>query len=81
MVSRADLTRKERKTIRPLPEVIELSTANGYVKAKSKVKVNVNALGDETIDAIVLDDCPSILSLGHLCEIAGFDFHWIHGDF
>ncbi len=50
-------------------------TANGKIVADQEATVHVDRLGTET-NAVVLDDCPSVLSLGRKCVAEKFGFYW-----
>ena len=55
-----------------------LLTANGEVDASNEVNVDVHQIGLNA-RAIVLNDTPSVLSLGRLCVEQQCEFHWAGG--
>ena len=55
-----------------------LATANGVITVANRVKTHMKALGVE-IDSLVLEDSPSVLSIGRLCMSGDFDFIWRRG--
>ena len=61
--------------MRPTPYPIEMQTANGDVTAHHELAVVIDRL-DMDIHAIVMDDAPTVLSLGKRCMEDGYEFHW-----
>ena len=73
-----ELTSDEASRIRPVPGGPEnLITANGPTVANREVSVRLGSC-DSSATALVLDDSPSVLSLGRLIE-DGFSFEWRAG--
>ena len=75
LISKADLTKAERITLRHAKDVQYLATANGQVVAREEVDVYVQDL-DLTVTALVLTDVPPILSLGKLVRSHGCVYEW-----
>ena len=61
---------------RPRPKT--LSTDNGEVEVKDCVRFYLDELG-ESIDALLLDQTPPVLSVGARCMKLGYSFHWPAG--
>ena len=57
---------------------IRLKTANGRTATDSEVPLFIDTLA-ETLDVMMLDKCPPLISLGTLIERLGYDFHWKSG--
>jgi hypothetical protein len=76
LISIKHLTHSENKTIRKRREPIRLRTANGIIQGTHEVGVYVKDLNDERITAIILKDCPAVISLGLICNEDGFDYVW-----
>ena len=55
-------------------DAVRLMTANGVISSKQAVRVKI--VGGLTADALVLPDCPNLLSLGRLCMVLGCSFVW-----
>ena len=73
MVNRKSLSAKERASMRLVSSPLTLQTANGLVQAKWEVDIEIVPLKVK-LKAMVLDDTPSVLSLGMLVEDEGFCF-------
>ena len=54
---------------------IHMQTANGTVTAHHELSVVIDKL-DMDIHAKVMDDAPTVLSLGKRCMEDGYEFHW-----
>ena len=56
---------------------LTLCTANGEVPAneKEQIGLNIGPFAAKTT-ALVLDDTPSVLTLGRRCMVEGYGFHW-----
>jgi hypothetical protein len=79
LISKKDLTTKEKKSIRRLRHTVCLQTANGIITVTHEVDVRVRELGNEKVTAIVMENAPAVLSLGKLCEENGYDYIWRSG--
>ncbi len=55
-----------------------LSTANGTTQVKEDALIDIHPLG-ETMDALVLDNTPPVLSVGKRVVRHGYSFIWIAG--
>ena len=55
-----------------------LATANGIIECRHEVDIYVEEL-DTTITALVVQDAPTLISLGRLCLEHGYDYIWKHG--
>ena len=73
MVARKSLSRKEQSSLRRTSEPLQLQTANGIVLAEWEVEVEIIPLKVK-LWALVLDNTPSVLSLGRLIEDEKFSF-------
>ena len=54
---------------------LNLTTANGSVKAAHEIRAKVSQLS-EPISFVVLDKSPTVIALGLLCEDGGWTFAW-----
>jgi hypothetical protein len=79
LISAKYLTKAEKKSLRKLPKPMPFGTANGETIGEQSAKVYVQML-QITVDAIVLDNCPPLLSLGTLCKYDGYSFKWPSGE-
>ena len=57
---------------------IVFQTANGTTSTSDSIKYYVNEL-KETVQRFVLDEMPTVLSIGRRCMKMGYSFHWICG--
>ena len=57
---------------------IVFQTANGTTSTADSIKYYVNEL-KETVQPFVLDETPTVLSIGRRCMKMGYSFHWICG--
>ena len=73
------LARKMGATLRNHPSAPSLQTANGVVRPEHQVALNIKEL-DETIELLVLQSTPSVLSLGRRCMEEGYTFVWEVGE-
>ena len=78
MVCSKSLSPKERASLRLASHPLTLQTANGLVQAKWEVDIEITPLKVQLV-AMVLDNTPSVLSLGMLCEDEGFCFTHLAG--
>ena len=67
-----DLTGEERKLVSAYQELL-LRTANGKTSTKGLARLKVDGL-IELVEAYVLDNTPSLLSLGKRCMEHGYRF-------
>ena len=75
LVNKGELSLEDQRAMRPTPYPIEMQTANGDVTAHHELAVVIDRL-DMDIHAIVMDDAPTVLSLGKRCMEDGYEFHW-----
>ena len=57
---------------------IVFQTANSTTSTSDSIKYYVNEL-KETVQPFVLDETPTVLSIGRRCMKMGSSFHWICG--
>ena len=57
---------------------IVFQTANGSTSTSDVAKIVVDEL-DETVEPHVLDETPTVLSIGRRCMKMGYAFHWTPG--
>ena len=57
---------------------IVFQTANGSTSTSDVAKIVVDEL-DETVEPHVLDETPTVLSIGRRCMKMGYAFHWMPG--
>ena len=57
---------------------IVFQTANGSTSTSDVAKIVVDEL-DETVEPHVLDETPTVLSVGRRCMKMGYAFHWMPG--
>ncbi|MDP7647377.1 MAG: DNA (cytosine-5-)-methyltransferase, partial [Candidatus Woesearchaeota archaeon] len=77
LIDWSSLTDQEKSNRRDLEEAILLNTANGPVWATECTDIYVIELGI-TVEAVILEKSPAVLSLGKLVEDEGFDYVWKH---
>jgi len=75
IVGTQSLSNVERGRIRKDGAGVLTQTANGAASETRKLDINVDRL-DRSVEAVVRDRCPHVLSLGHRCLIDGYSFHW-----
>ena len=78
MLSRKDLNSDELDTVRFPKNPITAVTANGEVQTQEEATVYVEEL-DLFVTVKLLDDTPTVLSLGELCEDHGYSCKWTSG--
>ena len=78
MVSKKDLYSAELETTRTSRSPTTVMTANGEVQTREEAAVYVEQL-DLVVTVMLLEDAPTVLSLGKLCEDHGYTYHWISG--
>ena len=79
MVSRKDLNSAEVEIVRVSKSPTTVVTANVEVLTKDEATVYVREL-DLFVTVMLLEDTPSVLSLGKLCEDHVFYYHWTSGN-
>ena len=78
MVSKKDLNSAELETMRTSRSPTTVMTANGEVQTREEATENVKQL-DVFVKAMLLEETPTVLSLGKLCEDHGYSYHWTSG--
>ena len=78
MVSKRDLNSAELETMRTSRSPTTVMTANGEVQTREEATVYVKEL-DPFVTVMLLDETPTVLSLGKLCEDHGYSYHWTSG--
>ena len=69
----------EKETIQPLDVARKIQCASGTMTIKSMARINVPFL-EKSVWAYVMRDCPTILSLGMLCNEEGWNYSWQNGE-
>ena len=78
IVGKLSLSDSDQSRIRHSKNGVILQTANGMINETRTVDISVDCI-DKTIGAVVLDQCPNKMSLGHQCMIEGYSFRWDAG--
>ena len=73
IVGKLSLPDSDQTRIRHSKNGVILQTASGVINETRTVDISVDCI-DKTIEAVVLDQCPNILSLGHRCMTEGYSF-------
>ena len=73
MMVKSSLIGQERKNIRNREDNLEIQTANGIVRSTKEAKVFIQELGTYFYAKLV-EDYPSVLSLGRLCDELGYSY-------
>ena len=76
LIARKTLSKKEKSGIRESKRTITLQTANGIIQAMEEVDIIIHELGNLKVTAMVVEDTPSLISLGKLCQEEGYDYVW-----
>ena len=76
MISRKSLMRQERKLIRKCKDTIYIQTANGVIKIRHEIELALAELGGEKVVLLIVENSPSVLSLGSLCSEEGYTYEW-----
>ena len=75
IVGSQHLTLNDKSRIRHAADPVIMQTANGVISENRVVNMPISPLSCE-VEAVVLDKCPNVLSLGHRCMIDGYSFEW-----
>ena len=78
MISKKDLSDAEMDTLTKSCSPTIVITANGEVQTHEEAIVHVKEL-DIFLTMKVLDNTPTVLSLGKLCDENGYSYEWING--
>ena len=78
MISKKDLNSAEMDTLTKSCSPTIVMTANGEVQTREEARVYVKEL-DIFLTMKVLEDTPTVLSLGKLCDQNGYSYEWING--
>ena len=78
MISKKDLNSAELETVTTSRSPTTVITANGEVQTHEEATVYVKEL-EIFLTMKVLEDTPSFLSLGKLCDEHGYSYEWING--
>ena len=80
MLRRKDLSSGELETLRKSRNPTPVITANGEVQTNEEAQVYVHDLHlFVTVQLLLLDDTPPVLSSGKLCEKHGYTYEWASG--
>ena len=75
MASRKTLPPEVVRTARRLKIPVKLSTANGDIVVSAVVDIKPPGF-DHTVEALLLDDTPTVVSVGKFCMEYGCSFYW-----
>ena len=75
MARKKDLNSAELETMRMSRNPTTVMTANGEVQTRQDATVFVKEL-ELFVTLMLLEETPTVLSLGKLCEDHGYNFHW-----
>ena len=78
MISKKDLSKAEMDTLTKSCSPTIVITANGEVQTQEEAIVYVKELGI-FLTMKVLENTPTVLSLGKLCDENGYSYEWING--
>ena len=78
MISRKDSNSAELETVTTSRSPTTVITANGEVQTHEEATVYVKEL-DIFLTMKVVENTPSVLSLGKLCDEHGYSYEWING--
>ena len=78
MISKKDLNDAEMDTFTKSCSPTIVITANGEVQTHEEATVYAKEL-EILLTMKVLDDMPTVLSLGKLCDENGYSYEWING--
>ena len=73
LVSEKTLSPEERRNKKRTNSQKTLNTANGRMIVEEEATLSIPLLGDD-VTALVLDNTPSVLSLGKRCMEQGYEF-------
>ena len=80
MLSKKDLSSGELATLRKSRNPTPVITVNGEVQMNEKHRYTFTILiSFVTVQLLVLDDTPAVLSSGKLCEKHGYTYEWASG--
>ena len=65
---------KDRENIKSNDNPARLTTANGELEVSKSIALETRS--GLTLDALVMEDSPCVLSLGRRCMVDGFSFTW-----
>ena len=74
-----DLSKQDKANMIPLDIPVPLMSANGRIDAKEFVPIQCRPI-NKTIHPLVLENSPSVLSIGRLVIDENMDFGWHHTD-
>ena len=74
VVDESHLSNKGWKKLSRLDQPLTYGTAAGDVTVDSTIALHSKSIGD--IDAVILKDSPSVISVGRRCVEQGFGFYW-----
>ena len=78
LIAKQGLSAAAKKKLRKATSSIELLAAGGSVNAKMILPLHSTALNRD-VEPLVLDQTPSVLSIGRRCMEEGFGFWWPPG--
>ena len=76
MIGQKHMTEEEKASLQSVDQNIRLQTAKGIAKVKQQLPVNLNKLADQSPSALMLDNCPPVLSMGKFVMEYNCDVIW-----
>ena len=73
-IGKRHLSQQGRKTIVKMEKPISFDAAAGSITVDASVPLQSKSIGD--IDAVLLKDSPSVITVGRRCMEQGYGFHW-----
>ena len=77
LISEADVIRAGAEDSLERRSTVTLHTANGASPSRHQIQVGMDGLPGGKYTALVLQDTPPVLSVGHRCMEEGWECHWL----
>ena len=75
LISRNVASDSVMHNIKHMDEPVTLSTANGLIRVDDRLPLKLRSV-NSSVAPLVLDSCPSVLSIGKRCMEEGWEFVW-----
>jgi len=75
LMSKSELGAHELKFVEKLARPIKLNTANGVTTTDEVLPLELPSL-DDTLDFVLLENTPAVVSVGERCMTKGYGFYW-----
>ena len=75
LMSKDELDSRAKRRVEKLKTPLRLNTANGVIAADEVLPMELPVM-DDTLDFVLLENTPAVVSVGERCVTKGYGFYW-----